>query len=135
MVNVPKKLAELGDLASNLFLSAQNVRVVLDKAAHAHHAVKRSARLVPDVVAKFGKAKRKVFIRALAAFEKAAEELTDAEYEPIALLAESGGVYCILCRVTKNGTDAEVSYALVYAGENGVQNIWDLWIAEHSMPR
>ena len=72
---------------------------------------------------------------ALAAFEKAAEELTDAEYEPIALLAESGGVYCILCRVTKNGTDAEVSYALVYAGENGVQNIWDLWIAEHSMPR
>ena len=72
---------------------------------------------------------------ALAAFDKAAEELTDAVYEPVALLAESDGIYCILCRVTRDGAEGGVSYALVYAGENGVQNIWELWIAEHSMPR
>ena len=71
---------------------------------------------------------------AQAAFDRAAAELTDAVYEPVALLGEQQGVFCILCRATGDYEGAEPYYTLVYAGENGVQNIWDLWIESHSMP-
>ena len=71
---------------------------------------------------------------AQAAFDLAAAELTDAVYEPVALLGEQQGVFCILCRATGDYEGAEPYYTLVYAGENGVQNIWDLWIESHSMP-
>ena len=71
---------------------------------------------------------------ARAAFDRAAAGLTDAKYEPVALLGVQGDVYCILCRVTVDLEDAEPFYTLVYVGENGVQNIWDLWVESHSVP-
>ena len=37
---------------------------------------------------------------ARAAFDRAAAELTDAVYEPVALLGVQQDVYCILCRAT-----------------------------------
>jgi len=72
---------------------------------------------------------------ALSAFREASEELTGADYEPVALLAKQQDVYCILCRATVEAPGAEPSYTLVYVGENGIQNIWDLWIEDHSMPK
>ena len=71
---------------------------------------------------------------AQAAFDRAAAELTDAVYEPVALLGEQQDVFCILCRATGDYEGAEPYYTLVYAGKNGVQNIWDLWIESHSVP-
>ncbi len=71
---------------------------------------------------------------AQAAFDSAAAELTDAVYEPVALLGEQQDVYCILCRATGDYEGAEPYYTLVYVGKNGVQNIWDLWIESHSVP-
>ena len=71
---------------------------------------------------------------ARAAFDRAAAELTDAVYEPVALLGVQQDVYCILCRATGDYEDAQPYYTLVYAGKNGVQNIWDLWVEIHSVP-
>ena len=71
---------------------------------------------------------------ALAAFDAAAPELTDAAYEPVALLGEERDLYCILCRAIGDYEDARPYYTLVYVGKNGVQNVWDLWIESHSMP-
>ena len=72
---------------------------------------------------------------ARAAFDMAAEELTDAVYEPVALLGQKENVFCILCRARGDYEDAKPYYTLVYVGENGVQNIWDLWIEDHSLPK
>ena len=71
---------------------------------------------------------------ARAAFDSAKAELTDAVYEPVALLGEQQDVYCILCRATSDYEGAEPYYTLVYVGKNGVQNIWDLWVEIHSVP-
>ena len=65
---------------------------------------------------------------AMAAFDRAVQDLTDAVYEPVALLGKQQGVCCILCRVRGEDEGAEPYYTLLYAGENGVQNVWDLWI-------
>ena len=67
-------------------------------------------------------------------FDSAKAELTDAVYEPVALLGEQQDVYCILCRAMVDDEDAEPYYTLVYVGKNGVQNIWDLWVETHSVP-
>ena len=71
---------------------------------------------------------------AQAAFDSAAAELTDAVYEPVALLGEQRDVYCILCRARGDSEDAKPYYTLVYVGKNGVQNVWDLWVENHSLP-
>lgn len=71
---------------------------------------------------------------ARAAFDRAAAEMTDAAYEPVALLGVQGDVYCILCRAMVDLEDAEPYYTLVYVGENGVENVWDLWVESHSVP-
>lgn len=71
---------------------------------------------------------------ARAAFDGAAAQLTDAAYEPVALLGEQQEVYCILCRATGDYEGAEPYYTLVYVGKNGVQNTWDLWVDVHSVP-
>ena len=68
------------------------------------------------------------------AIESAKAELTDAAYEPVALLGEQQDTYCILCRARVDYENAEPYYTLVYVGKNGVQNIWDLWIESHSVP-
>ena len=71
---------------------------------------------------------------AMAAFDRAVQDLTDAVYEPVALLGEQQGVCCILCRVRGEDEGVEPYYTLLYAGENGVQNVWDLWIEYHDTP-
>ena len=68
-------------------------------------------------------------------FDRAVRELTDVVYEPVALLGEQQGVYCILCRARGEYEDAEPYYTLLYVGKNGVQNVWDLWIEDHDKPK
>ena len=72
---------------------------------------------------------------ARAAFDGAIQELTDAVYEPVALLGEQQDVYCILCRARAEYEDAEPYYKLVYVGKSGIQNVWDLWIEDHDVPK
>lgn len=58
---------------------------------------------------------------AKAALEKAAAEMTGAEYEPVSLLATqvvAGTNYCILCKVTAVVPDAQPEYDLVYVYED-----------------
>ena len=53
---------------------------------------------------------------AKAALEKACKEITDAEYEPVALLATqvvAGTNYTILCKVTPAVSDSESDYSIV----------------------
>ncbi len=71
---------------------------------------------------------------AMAAFERAVQELTDAAYEPVALLGEQQGVWCILCRVRPDYEDASPYYTLLYVGKSGLRNAWDLWIEDHDQP-
>ncbi|MBR5341959.1 MAG: hypothetical protein IK151_08570 [Erysipelotrichaceae bacterium] len=67
-----------------------------------------------------------------AVFNKAMEGLTGVDYEPLGYLGEKDGVYCILCRATVVYPDAKPYYALVYVGNDGVHNIWDIWMGAHS---
>ena len=64
--------------------------------------------------------------------DKAMEELTGVGYEPVGLLGEKDGVYCILCRATVIVPDAKPYYSLVYVNKDGLQNIWDIWMGAHS---
>ncbi|MBO7423294.1 MAG: YdcF family protein [Oscillospiraceae bacterium] len=67
----------------------------------------------------------------MAVFNHAKEELGGGDYEPIAFLGESEGIYCVFCRVTGVYDGAKPYYTLVYVSENGVQNIWDIWMEKH----
>ncbi len=73
---------------------------------------------------------------ARAVLDAAVREVTDTVYEPVALLGEKQGVYCILCRtaVVYEEEDPYYNYTLLYVGESGVQNAWDLWIGDHDTP-
>ena len=65
-------------------------------------------------------------------FNQAADEFEDVSYEPIAFLGESDGVYCVLCRALASNPDAKPYYTLIYVSEDGVQNIWDIWMEMHA---
>lgn len=65
-------------------------------------------------------------------FEKATEKLMGVKYEPLALLAELDNTYCLLCRATVVYPGATPKYTLFYVNEEGVQNIYDLWIDAHA---
>ena len=67
-----------------------------------------------------------------AVFEKAMDDLTGVDYEPIGYLGEKDGVYCVLCRATVVYPDAKLYYALVYVSDEGLQNIWDIWMGAHA---
>ena len=76
------------------------------------------------------------------AFDKAKEKLTDGEYTPVALLATqivAGTNYCILCQVApKDNTEQKWTLVYIYADLQGnaeIMNTYDLYIAEHSMPK
>ena len=70
---------------------------------------------------------------ASACFNKAMASLMGVSYEPLGLLAEKDGLYCILCRATVIYPDAKPYYVLVYVSDAGVQNIWDLWLDAHAV--
>ena len=67
-----------------------------------------------------------------AVFEKAMDGLTGVGYEPVGYLGEKDGVYCVLCRATVIYPDAKPYYALVYVSDEGLKNIWDIWMGAHA---
>ena len=67
-----------------------------------------------------------------AACDKAMDGLTGVGYEPVGYLGEKDGVYCVLCRATVIYPDAKPYYALVYVSDEGLQNIWDIWMGAHA---
>ena len=77
------------------------------------------------------------------AFDKAKGKLPDGEYTPVSLLATqlvAGTNYCILCQVTPADTASEQKWTLVYIyadlqGNAEIMNTYDLYIAQHSMPK
>ena len=77
------------------------------------------------------------------AFDKAEKELTGGEYTPVSLLATqlvAGTNYCILCQVTPDDAASEQKWTLVYIyadlqGNAEIMNTYDLYIAQHSMPK
>ena len=67
-----------------------------------------------------------------AVFEKAMKGLTGVRYEPVGYLGEKDGLYCVLCRANVVYPDAKPYYALVYVSDEGLQNIWDIWMGAHA---
>ena len=67
-----------------------------------------------------------------AIFEKAMDGLVGVNYEPLGFLGEKDGVCCILCRAAGVYPDAKPYYALVYVDDDGVRNIWDIWMGAHA---
>ena len=67
-------------------------------------------------------------------FDKAMKDMVGVDYEPLCYLGEKDGTYCILCRATVVYPGAEPGYALVYVNDDGVQNIWDIWLDKHANP-
>ena len=65
-------------------------------------------------------------------FEKAAAKLVGVNYTPVAVLGKNESTYCILCKASVVYPGAEPYNALVYVGESGVQNIYELWIDKHA---
>ncbi len=76
------------------------------------------------------------------AFDAAKDKLSDGEYTPVSLLATqvvAGKNYCILCQVAPKDT-AEQKWTIVYIyadlqGNAEIMNTYDLYIAQHSMPK
>ena len=76
------------------------------------------------------------------AFDAAKDKLSDGEYTPVSLLATqvvAGKNYCILCQVKpKDATEQKWTLVYIYADlqENAeIMNTYDLYIAQHSMPK
>ena len=69
-----------------------------------------------------------------AEFDKAMAGLLGVNYEPVAFLADKDGVNCFLARCTAVYPDAKPYYALVYMNDEGVKNVWDLWLDAHANP-
>ena len=65
-------------------------------------------------------------------FDQAMEGLVGVDYTPVAVLGRCGGTYCILCKATVVYPDAKPYNALVYVNEDGIQNIYELWIEKHA---
>jgi hypothetical protein len=66
-----------------------------------------------------------------AVFDHAMEGLTGVDYKPVGYLGEKDGVYCVLCRAAVVSPDAKPYYALVYVSDDGLENIWDIWMGAH----
>lgn len=76
------------------------------------------------------------------AFDAAKDKLSDGEYTPVSLLATqvvAGKNYCILCQVKpKDATEQKWTLVYIYADLQGnaeIMNTYDLYIAQHSMPK
>ncbi len=71
---------------------------------------------------------RALFDRAI----RAPEEEASCRYEPLALLGEADGVYCILCLARPEDPESAPRHVLVYVAGDGVRNTWDLWLEDHA---
>ena len=67
-------------------------------------------------------------------FNHAMEGLVGVNYEPLGYLGEKDGTYCILCRATVVYPGAKPYYTLVYVNNDGVRNIWEIWMDKHAEP-
>ena len=67
-----------------------------------------------------------------ALFDKATEGLVGVKYTPVAVLGKNDSTFCILCKAAVVYPGAEPFNVLVYMNENGVQNIYELWIEKHA---
>lgn len=67
-----------------------------------------------------------------ALFDRAMEKLMGVEYTPVAVLGVIDSTYCILCKATVVYPGARPYNVLVYINEDGVQNIYELWIEKHA---
>ena len=65
-------------------------------------------------------------------FDKAMEELVGVDYTPVAVLGVKDDTTCILCKATVVYPGAKPYNALVYVGEDGIENIYELWIEKHA---
>ena len=66
-------------------------------------------------------------------FDRALENLTGVSYTPIAVLGVMDDTFCILCKAVVVYPDAKPYNVLVYVNENGIQNIYELWIEKHAV--
>ena len=66
-----------------------------------------------------------------AIFDKATEGLLGVSYVPVCVLGVQGDTYCILCKATVIYPNAEPNNVLIYVNEDGIQNIYELWIDKH----
>lgn len=66
-----------------------------------------------------------------AIFDKATEGLLGVSYVPVCVLGVQGDTYCILCKATVIYPKAEPNNVLMYVNEDGIQNIYELWIDKH----
>jgi hypothetical protein len=64
-------------------------------------------------------------------FDKATEGLLGVSYVPVCVLGVQGDTYCILCKATVIYPNAEPNNVLMYVNEDGIQNIYELWIDKH----
>lgn len=67
-----------------------------------------------------------------ASFDKAMNGLTGVNYTPVAVLGVMDDTYCILCKAVVVYPDAKPYNVLVYVNEDGIQNIYELWIDQHA---
>ena len=65
-------------------------------------------------------------------FDKAMAELVGVDYTPVAVLGKDDSTYCILCKASVVYPGAAPYNTLVYVNENGLQNIYELWIDKHA---
>lgn len=66
-----------------------------------------------------------------AIFDKATEGLLGVSYVPVCVLGVQGDTYCVLCKATVIYPNAEPNNVLMYVNEDGIQNIYELWIDKH----
>jgi len=67
-----------------------------------------------------------------AKFDAAMANLEGATHTPLAYLGSNGTVDCFFCRSEAVVPEPVPYYTLVYIGENGVQNIYDVWVEAHT---
>ena len=60
------------------------------------------------------------------------EEDYSTRYEPLGLLGEADGVYCILCLARPGDPESAPWHTMVYVSETGIQNTWSLWLEDHA---
>ena len=68
----------------------------------------------------------------MTAFDRAMDGLTGVNYTPVAVLGVSDDTYCILCKAAVVYPDAKPYNVLVYVNDDGIQNIYELWIDKHA---
>ena len=65
-------------------------------------------------------------------FDSAMNDLLNVKYTPLAVLGKKGETLCILCKAKAVYQDSKSYNVLAYINNEGVQNIYELWIDKHA---